>query len=149
MVKETIAITNSRIIIYFNSDILFHRNIIMLINYIINNNGVIYKKVLMVGKRGDVFWKNISNNKNYDYIWNISKLHSGSGIDYFIFTSFTFSKSDIKILSEIVVGRVRYDNIILALAMKNKNNLVFDTTKFVKAIHLSLSQEEKEQLTNV
>lgn len=103
----------------------------------------------MVGKRGDVFWKNISNNKNHDYIWNISKLHSASGIDYFIFTSFTFSKSDIKILSEIVVGRVRYDNIILALAMKNKNNLVFDTTKFVKAIHLSLSQEEKEQLTNV
>lgn len=148
MVKETIAITNSKIIIYFNSDILFHRNIIMLINYIINNNGI-YKKLLMVGKRGDVFWKNISNNKNYDYIWNISKLHSGSGIDYFIFTSFTFSKSDIKILSEIVVGRVRYDNIILALAMKNKNNLVLDTTQFVKAIHLSLSQEEKEQLTNV
>lgn len=103
----------------------------------------------MVGKRGDIYWRNITNSDNHDLIWSKCKLHSGYGIDYFIFSKFTFSITDIKVLDEIVVGRVRYDNIILSLALKGKEKLVLDTTKYVKAVHLSVCEKEKKELSKV
>lgn len=96
-----------------------------------------------------MYWKNISMNDNHDLIWNKSELHSGYGIDYFIFTKYTFSYSHIQILNEIVVGRVRYDNIIVSLALKEKEITVIDTTTYIKAIHISLSKKEKKVLTDV
>lgn len=76
-------------------------------------------------------------------------MHAGTGIDYFIFTKYTFSYSDINILNEIVVGRIRYDNIILSIVLLPKSNNVIDVTSYIKAIHLSLSENEKKVLTNI
>lgn len=149
MVDKSFKITKCKIIVYFNSDILFHRDIILLINFYLNNNLYLKRKILKVGKRGDIYWRNITNIDNHNLIWSKCKPHSGYGIDYFIFSKFTFSFTDIKILDEIVVGRVRYDNIILSLALKGKDNIVIDTTKYVKAVHLSICKKEKEELSIV
>lgn len=148
MIQKTISNTRSKIVIYFNSDILFHKNVIYLIRTL-SRNKLYTKKLLIVGKRGDIYWKNVSHFVDHDVIWKNCALHSGSGIDYFIFTKYTFSISDIKILNEIVVGRIRYDNIILSLALKSNKSIVFDSTKYVKAIHLSVSYKEKNELIKV
>lgn len=149
MIEKTISITKCKVLIYFNSDILFHKNIIVLITSLLINSNILYKRILIVGKRGDIFWKKVYKYRKLDLLWEKCKLHPGTGIDYFIFTKSAFSISDIEILNKIVVGRVRYDNIILSLALKEKNNFVFDATEYVKAIHLSLSNKEKEELTKV
>lgn len=149
MIEKSIAITNCKIIVYFNSDILFHNNIVKLLNIITTNNSLLHRRLLIVGRRGDINWKNVSNHYNHDLIWRKCKMHKGYGIDYFIFTKITFSFSDKRILNEIVVGRIRYDNIILSLVLINENNTVIDSTTYIKAIHLSISQKEKKNLVDV
>lgn len=149
MIEKSIAITNCKIIVYFNSDILFRNNIVKLLNIITTNNSLLHRRLLIVGRRGDINWKNVSNHYNHDLIWRKCKMHKGYGIDYFIFTKITFSFSDKRILNEIVVGRIRYDNIILSLVLINENNTVIDSTTYIKAIHLSISQKEKKNLVDV
>lgn len=149
MIKKGIYKTHSRIIIYFNSDILFHERIGRVINILANNKYIYKRNFLIVGKRGDIYWKYTAINKSHDEIWNESKLHQGCGIDYFIFTSYTFSSNDGKILSKIVVGRIKYDNIILLLKLKDNKCVVIDSTHCLKAIHLSVSYKEKEKISKV
>lgn len=149
LIHLSFVYSKCKIIIYFNSDILFYKTIFHMA-YLLSSSKLIYKKKIMVaGRRGDLFWKNFTNRKDHNLLWNKSKLHSGSGIDYFIFSEYLFSQNDKNILSEIVIGRVRYDNIILSLALKNKMNIVVDATYYIKAIHLSVSDDEKNQLTKV
>lgn len=148
MIEETISKTRCKIIVYFNSDILFHKHVIELIDNLSSHNS--YKrKILIAGKRGDIYWNRITKCFNHNMIWRKCKLHSGSGIDYFIFTRYTFNHNDRIILGEIVVGRIRYDNIILSLALKNSDSIVIDSTEYVKAIHLSILQKEKNELIKV
>lgn len=149
MIKEGIYITQSRIIIYFNSDILFHERIAKLIALLANNENFYRRNILIVGKRGDIYWKRISIYKSHDEMWNKSKLHPGCGVDYFIFTRYTFSFNEVKILSKIVVGRVKYDNIILLLKRRDAKCSVIDSTQCLKAIHLSVSSKEKEKIISV
>lgn len=54
MIKKTISITKCKVLIYFNSDILFHKNIIVLITSLLINSIVLYKRIIIVGKRGDI-----------------------------------------------------------------------------------------------
>lgn len=149
MIKESISYTHSRVVIYFNSDILFHKDINIIVNILINEKSLYTKQLLIVGKRCDIFWKDTNDEKNHDMIWKKCILHSASGIDYFIFTSYTFISPQNKIMEEIVVGRVRYDNIILATTIKRNSNLVIDSTNLVKAIHLSVTKMEKNNQTIV
>lgn len=107
-------ITSCKVVIYFNSDILFS----LKTSYIIDTIKEVYKRneekqMLLIGKRCDMYWKDIYKHKNHKVMRKKCKLHSGYGIDYFIFTIKTFCIKDIEILNKIIVGRIRYDNIIL------------------------------------
>lgn len=107
------------------------------------------KKILIVGKRGDLYWKNYSTSRGYDNLWEKSKLHPGCGIDYFIFTNDFFSVNEIDILNKICVGRIQYDNAILSIALRDNKKVVIDCTYVIKAIHLNLPKYEKRIITEV
>lgn len=150
MIKTAMDITSCKVVIYFNSDILFS----LKTSYIIDTIKEVYKRneekqMLLIGKRCDMYWKDIYKYKNHKVMWKKCKLHSGYGIDYFIFTIKTFCIKDIEILNKIIVGRIRYDNIILSLAMQKNRSIIVDVTDVVKAIHLSISIKEKSNLTKV
>lgn len=76
-------------------------------------------------------------NINFHYVaYKTGQQYTLCGQDAYLTNKNTFNKKQIGILNEIGVGRIKIDNIILGMAIKDKNITTIDFSDIFQAIHL-------------
>lgn len=113
----------NEILMYLNADIILTGDLQNIINKLPK------EKFLAVGKRWDI---NIDKEINFDKNKNLyddEKIHSPSGMDYFI-----FKKGSFKNMPDLAVGRVGWDNWMIFNARKN-NIKTIDLSDVLKVYH--------------
>ncbi len=121
--------TKHKTLCYANADIIFLPDMTDAIKKLPQNN------FLAVGRRIDADITNLLDFNGESWVdeakvkSNNGKLHSYSGIDYFI-----FNKNDFRELPDLVVGRIGWDHWMIKNAKQNKFKVI-DCTKSISAIH--------------
>ncbi len=135
------ANSKSDFLVYLNSDMILLKEFSDIFNFLPK------KEFLMVGKRTDLDVKELISYEDQDWEKSLKskakrsgKLHSASGIDYFI-----FKRDSFKNLPTLVVGRVGWDNWLLAEARKRKMPII-DATDMVLAIHQNHDDNKKRKI---
>lgn len=98
-----------------------------------------YKRIYGTSDRHNVYIdavKKIEDRNRHNIYYKKGRQYTLCGQDAFLTNRNTFNKKQIEILNEIGVGRIKIDNIILGMAVKDKNIITFDLSNIFKAIHL-------------
>jgi hypothetical protein len=125
-------LTENRILVYANCDIIFLSNLFPIIDEAYNKFG---DKFVIVGRRIDInlneslTFTNNTWKKRCESAMESGILHQISGIDYFI-----FSKHVNLEMPEFVVGRPRWDNWTIGKFLKF-DYAVIDATSSINALH--------------
>lgn len=121
---------------YINGDILispFILNFFIKISYKLKN-----KRVYITADRHNIYIDDssyIELDKHND-IYNNAKSYTKCGQDVFITTKRTFNNGQMIILNKIAIGRFGIDNIILGMAVKDKNIITIDISEVAQAVHI-------------
>ena len=118
---------------YANGDILFDSNLVTTLEAV-NHARNRFKQIFVIGQRIDYnFTRNqeLRNLSTVSLLASAGKLHPSNAQDYFITTHSGFPWESIP---DFVVGRVGYDNWLVATAI-NRNFSVIDVTATVTALH--------------
>lgn len=120
---------------YSNSDMLYFDDIIKAVEFV----GSHHEDFLMVGQRLDIFYPHVipanepgAYEKFRNYAMPRAKLHGVHGLDYFLYRTSKPPK-----MRPFLVGRVLWDNWLLANAIKSRETAAIDATQAVTAIHLN------------
>lgn len=122
--KDIHTLVPSKFYCYVNTDILLTQSFITSFNTVVNN----FDNFLAVGQRTDA---DVVDLLTFNSGWEDSisgKLHSKSGIDYFIFSSGLYLN-----IPPFLVGRWKWDNWLVWRALQSVP--VIDATEVIKAIH--------------
>ena len=118
---------------YANGDILFNNNLVVTLEALRTDNAT-FKQVLVVGRRTNYMFKDKEEIYNLEPVYRYAtagKLFRTDAQDFFISTHSGFPWDSIP---DFVVGRVGYDNWLVANAL-NTNVSVIDVTATVTALH--------------
>ena len=118
---------------YANGDILFDRDLVTTLEAV-NRARNRFKQIFVIGQRIDYNFKRNQELRNLSTVSRLAsagKLHPSNAQDYFITTHSGFPWESIP---DFVVGRVGYDNWLVATAI-NRNFSVIDVTATVTALH--------------
>ena len=118
---------------YANGDILFDSNLVTTLEAV-NRARNRFKQIFVIGQRIDYNFKRNQELRNLSTVSRLAcagKLHPSNAQDYFITTHSGFPWESIP---DFVVGRVGYDNWLVATAI-NRNFSVIDVTATVTALH--------------
>lgn len=98
-----------------------------------------YEDFLMIGRRTDIDYPRMVNFSNPDWAADLRQhvlrngnLHGKYGIDYFLYRT-RFSR----VMPPFLVGRIRWDNWLVAQFIGGKDSVAVDSTKVVLAVHLN------------
>ena len=93
----------------------------------------------MIGRRTDISYPRMVNFSNPDWAADLRQhvlknghIHEKYGIDYFLYRT-RFSR----IMPPFLVGRIRWDNWLVAQFIGGQNSVAIDSTKVVLAVHLN------------
>lgn len=128
---------------YINGDILISP---FICHYLIKFNLLEHKKRLYItSDRHNVNIDNITyfHTNSHKNIYNNGLQYTKCGQDIFLTSKNTFTKNQMKILKNFVVGRTRIDNTILGMALKDKEIITIDLSDVIQAIHLQYSKGGK------
>ena len=131
---------------YANGDILFDRNLVTTLEALKHACDQ-FKQILVTGQRTDYHFKSDQELHSLSTVSQLAskgKLHPSYAQDYFISTHSGFPWESIP---DFVVGRVGYDNWLVATAI-NRNFSVIDATATVTALHQT-GQDGNEAGRNV
>ena len=134
---------NSTFYGFANGDILFNNNLLSTLTEIKRNLHLLQNNVLIIGIRTNVDLENFEEKTRLEFakenLENISDkkgtLFIAMSEDYFFFTKHGCTLNWTA-LADVVIGRVAYDNYIVAKA-KEENVHVIDATRTLLAVHLS------------
>ena len=118
---------------YANGDILFSNNLVATLKALRTDNAT-FNQLLVVGRRTNYNFKENEEIYNLDPVYRYAtagKLFTTDAQDFFISTHSGFPWDSIP---DFVVGRVGYDNWLVATAV-NRNYSVVDVTATVTALH--------------
>jgi len=135
------ANSKSEFLVYLNADIILFKEFLNIFDFLPK------KEIVIVGRRTDLDVKELIPYEDQNWERNLKnkvkrsgKLHSAAGIDYFIFRRDSF-----KNLPTLIVGRVGWDNWLLAEARKRKM-LIIDATDMILAIHQNHDDDKKRKI---
>ncbi|CAG2242157.1 unnamed protein product [Mytilus edulis] len=135
MFYATMAAEDSLFYAYANGDILFTDGLIKSIKAVKKSKLGGARDLLMIGRRYDV--RNVSKNEATNYYKLITAvksrgdLHRPEGIDYFILKK-TYPLQD---FPDLVIGRIRIDTYLVAVAVSSSHSHVVDISKTSIAVH--------------
>lgn len=139
--KEAKLISNTSVLMYINTDIILVGGLSKLIDKCKKR----LKRFLVVGRRWDVdvtepidFNENGWQSKMIDFAKTKGKLHSETGIDYFVFSADAFDE-----IPPFAIGRFAWDNWLLWKA-RHDGMAVIDATDMLTAIHQNHSSMIKD-----
>lgn len=153
MMLKVYSLYNAEFYLYINGDILLSPSLyidFMKIN-IFNNQYRIYG----TSDRHNAYIDNYDIKLlmiNHNNLYNESKQYTLCGQDAFLTKRNTFNEKQIIILNNLAIGRVKIDNIILGMAIKDKEILTIDFSNIFKVVHLQYHKryaiEKKDYLWN-
>lgn len=152
LINHAIRKYNSKLYMFINGDIIISPNIRSIIYKIfaLTNQKQIKANILCVATRSTILsstYKN-SNSSNHYILYNSGIKSRSCSIDVFIMTKKLY-RLNYRIYNKLLVGRAGIDNVILAMALKNKNIDVIDATYSIAPIHLEDCKKCKEIFINV
>lgn len=128
-------VATTEFVMYANSDMIFFDDLLEALHKIANE----YQDFLMVGQRLDIMYPRLIDfsNPNWKvdfkgYVEANGKQHGKYGIDYFLYRRIFTRK-----MPPFLVGRVRWDNWLLAEFIGGKDSYAIDTTGVITAVHLN------------
>eukprot|EP01135_Chromosphaera_perkinsii_P002181 Nk52_evm16s218 gene=Nk52_evmTU16s218 len=131
---KELALGKTEFIMYSNSDIIYTDDLLHTINRV---SIQFSEKLLMIGSRQDFdFWHYLDVMKSNwqesirNIALNMGVEHNYFGIDYFLFRTKFFPE-----MPDFLVGRIRWDNWLVATRIKTKGFATVDSSNAVLALH--------------
>lgn len=127
---------DSKFYAYINGDILISPKI----NSVFKKIDLIlyYKRIYITSDRHNVYINNTKNINISDHsdLYRKSEKFTRCGMDTFITTKTTFNSKQMNVLNNLTIGRIGIDNILLGMAIKDRNIITLDLSEAVEAIHV-------------
>lgn len=152
LIYSAIKKCKSKFYMYINGDIILSPNIrniiITLIKYI--NMKIIKSNILCVATRSTIYSTIQFENITYNHykLYKMGVMSGPYSQDVFLLTKLIYEFNS-EIYNKLLVGRAGIDNIILAVALKNRNIDVIDASDSIAPIHIEDCKECKTQFINV
>lgn len=128
---------NSEYYLFINGDILLSPFILIELKKIkIHPN---YIRIYGTSDRHNVNVENTKNIENinlHNWLYRNGHQYTLCGQDAFLTSKLTFNAKQINILNEVCVGRIKIDNILLGIAVKDKNITTIDLSNIFQSVHL-------------
>ena len=125
----------TELLMYSNSDMVYFNDLLLAMDKVASE----HYDFLMVGQRIDILYPRLLQftdpNWAYDFQRHVAHYgapHGKFGIDYFLYRT-ALSRD----MPPFIVGRVRWDNWLLAQFIGNQDAVAVDSTRVVMAVHLN------------
>jgi hypothetical protein len=133
--KKAAERATTELLMYSNSDMVYFNDLLLAMDKVASE----HYDFLMVGQRLDILYPRLLQFSDPDWALEFQRHvslygtpHGKFGIDYFLYRT-ALSRD----MPPFIVGRVRWDNWLLAQFIGNQDAVAVDSTRVVMAVHLN------------